>query len=314
MNQYLRHIGDWKAATANLTRTQRDIYSSLIDTYYDKERPLDSDFEMLSEDHGCRTAEELAALRYILKRYFKLDGDGRYRNERADEEIVAFHHRVESAQRAGKASGSARAQRKMNGTRTDVQRESNATSTERELPDDPITHPSSPDGEVGGERAAKTPPAPAPTAEPAKASKAGDAPPPPEPPEKAPTRPSRKAPKGFEVTREMLDWAKENCPLVSNGDVSIETAKFKDHTFSRSISDWVGAWRNWLRKEQQFRESKLPQQQQQPRLNGHAADRKARVDNFRAAVMGNSNAASRPSAIDVESRVVRDGEEQPPES
>jgi hypothetical protein len=30
-----------------------------------------------------------------------------------------------------------------------------------------------------------------------------------------------------------------------------ETAKLRDHTFKHTISDWPGAWRNWMRRAQQ---------------------------------------------------------------
>lgn len=336
MNQYLRHIGDWKAATANLTRVQRDIYSALIDTYYDKERPiLGGDFEMLAEDHGCRTDEEKAALRYILKRYFKQDGDV-FRNERADEEITAFHHRIEVAQRAGRASSSVRAQRRMNGRSTpvapvlsdsnaavatvesgsrntassptentaesnamatDVQREVNAgatpgqqtgntTPTELQLPDDPKTQHSSPAVKVGGEASISSPP-------------------PPEPEQKF--KPTKKCPKTFVVTARMAMWAGEKCPLLSVKDIELETDKFRDHAFGNAISDWEGAWRNWLRKEQQFRETRRAP------VGGKTEQR----DSFMAAVKGDRNGHitrhRRAGALDVESRVVREDEESAPD-
>ena len=44
-------------------------------------------------------------------------------------------------------------------------------------------------------------------------------------------------------------WATEKTPGV---DVDTETEKFRDHTFAHSISDWPGAWRNWLRKASEF--------------------------------------------------------------
>jgi uncharacterized protein YdaU (DUF1376 family) len=356
VNQYLRHIGDWKAATASLTRVQRDIYSSLIDTYYDKERQLDGDFAMLAEDHGCRTEEELAALRYILKRYFRQTAEG-YHNERADEEIAAFHHRIEAAQRAGKASGSARAQRKMNGkvtpvplvfgdpnatavtvesgsnnsshrptentqktneVATDVQRKfnasstpwqqnSNGTSTETQLPDDPITQHSSPAGE-GGESASPAAPQPPHASSTApEAPKPPDAPTPLPPSEKStqgPVKPSRKAPKGFMVTPELVQWATKECPLLSVADIERETGTFKDHTFGRAISDWVGAWRNWLRKEQKYREARG---MRPPVVSAKDAER----ERVLKGLYGNkelNNGNRRHSDLDVEARVVRDSE------
>jgi uncharacterized protein YdaU (DUF1376 family) len=62
-------------------------------------------------------------------------------------------------------------------------------------------------------------------------------------------RATRKCPQPFMVTAEMLAWAAENVPAVS---VNGETAKFMDHTFKAAISDWPGAWRNWMRKAVEF--------------------------------------------------------------
>ncbi len=62
-------------------------------------------------------------------------------------------------------------------------------------------------------------------------------------------RPARKCPEGFEVTPAMQDWATINAPLVN---LDQATATFRDHTFKTAIADWAGAWRNWMRREQQY--------------------------------------------------------------
>lgn len=58
-------------------------------------------------------------------------------------------------------------------------------------------------------------------------------------------RPTRKCPPTFEVTPDLRAWAAEKTPAV---DWVLETEKFRDHTFATAISDWPGAWRNWLRR------------------------------------------------------------------
>jgi hypothetical protein len=63
------------------------------------------------------------------------------------------------------------------------------------------------------------------------------------------TRPNRKAPKEFEVTEAMRIWGTSDCPGV---DIDRATAKFLDHTFKTSMTDWLGAWRNWIRKDFEF--------------------------------------------------------------
>ena len=62
-------------------------------------------------------------------------------------------------------------------------------------------------------------------------------------------RPTRKCPADFLLTDEMRVWAKTECALV---DVDRATAKFRDHTFKTAMTDWAGAWRNWLRKDAEF--------------------------------------------------------------
>ena len=68
-------------------------------------------------------------------------------------------------------------------------------------------------------------------------------------------RPTRKCPSDFVVTDEMRDWAAENFPAV-NLDAAV--AKFRDHTFTKSLTDWPATLRNWVRKEAEFNHGKKP--------------------------------------------------------
>lgn len=67
--------------------------------------------------------------------------------------------------------------------------------------------------------------------------------------ESAKPRAARKCPESFAVTHDLKTWADEHCPNV---DLARETAKFRDHTFKVAHSDWVGAWRNWMRKASEY--------------------------------------------------------------
>lgn len=69
----------------------------------------------------------------------------------------------------------------------------------------------------------------------------GVAPPPASP------RGTRKCPKAFAVTPDLITWAASEAPGVP---LDKETAKMRDHTFKNTISDWEGAWRNWMRRAQ----------------------------------------------------------------
>lgn len=93
-------------------------------------------------------------------------------------------------------------------------------------------------------------------------------------------RPSRKCPESFVVTEAMDAWANDTHPRVSIGR---ETEKFRDHTFKTAISDWPGAWRNWIRKADEFAATPA-----NGHVNGSAKPRKAE-----ALMAGNIAAAQR---------------------
>lgn len=67
----------------------------------------------------------------------------------------------------------------------------------------------------------------------------------------------------------MREWAAANAPLVN---LDQATAAFRDHTFKNSISDWTGAWRNWLRRDQQYlAEKQKPAARRAPAAENFAA-------------------------------------------
>lgn len=66
-------------------------------------------------------------------------------------------------------------------------------------------------------------------------------------------RPLRKCPDSFVVTEELREWARQNEPSLTPAGLDRETAKFRDYTYSRTISDWPAAWRNWIRKSMEGR-------------------------------------------------------------
>lgn len=74
-------------------------------------------------------------------------------------------------------------------------------------------------------------------------------------------RATRKCPPSFVVTAEMVAWASERATAVN---LEHETAKFRDHTFKAAISDWPGAWRNWIRKAAEFIGATAARAQAQP--------------------------------------------------
>ena len=83
------------------------------------------------------------------------------------------------------------------------------------------------------------------------------------------TRPTRKAPEDFAITPNLREWAAEKAPGV---DVDRATEAFRDHTFARAITDWPGAWRNWMRREKPMNGHRLTKyEQSMSRLAASAA-------------------------------------------
>jgi hypothetical protein len=68
-------------------------------------------------------------------------------------------------------------------------------------------------------------------------------------------RATRKCPSDFVLTDEMRGWAAAEFPAV---DLGSAFAKFRDHTFTKSITDWPATLRNWIRKEADFNHAKKP--------------------------------------------------------
>lgn len=67
-------------------------------------------------------------------------------------------------------------------------------------------------------------------------------------------RPARQVPDSFAVTEDMRSWAQRECPGVN---VDAETAKFRDHEFAKPRTDWLKAWRNWLRRSGEMGSSRV---------------------------------------------------------
>lgn len=127
MHYYQHHIGDFIKATARLTDSQSMAYLRLIWKYYDDERPLPDEIDVLAFQVGATEID----VRLILRSYFKLEDDG-WHQSRCDAEIAEYHRKSEQAANAGKASARAR----MNRGLTDVEQPLNGLSTNHK----PITN------------------------------------------------------------------------------------------------------------------------------------------------------------------------------
>jgi uncharacterized protein YdaU (DUF1376 family) len=129
MHYYQFHIGDYRAATAHLTNEEDLAYRRLLDMLYDTEQPIPNDLQWVAR----RIRLEASVIRDVLNDMFSKNENGTWFSPRADAEIAAFKGKQEQASKAGKAS----AQRRMNGSSTDVQPE--ATDSQPTINHKPLT-------------------------------------------------------------------------------------------------------------------------------------------------------------------------------
>lgn len=104
MNYYPHHIGDFRSGTVNMSRQARWIYRDMMDIYYDTEKPLPLDLDVLCDMLGVETPDERAIVERLLRFKFSQTEDG-YRNARCDQEIGAYQSRAETAKANGKRGG-----------------------------------------------------------------------------------------------------------------------------------------------------------------------------------------------------------------
>lgn len=75
----------------------------------------------------------------------------------------------------------------------------------------------------------------------------------------------KRVPGDFAVTPDMLTWASENVPEI---DVIRETENFRDHEFASPKTDWLAAWRNWMRRSKGFGGKPASPPRRPPKLLG----------------------------------------------
>lgn len=102
MHYYKLNIGDYRRDTGYLTMLEHGAYRQLLDTYYLNERPLSADDATLMRTHGARNADEVQAVKNVLKDYFLLTDEG-WVHKYCDRIIAEFHGKSEQAKDAAKA-------------------------------------------------------------------------------------------------------------------------------------------------------------------------------------------------------------------
>ena len=91
MHYYKKNIGDYAKKTGRLTMLEHGAYTLLLDACYDRERFPTK--EEAIDWTWARTEEEVAAVEFVLSKFFTLDGD-RYVQSRVEDELLAYHDRA----------------------------------------------------------------------------------------------------------------------------------------------------------------------------------------------------------------------------
>lgn len=104
MNYYPFHIGDFRSGTVNMSRQARWIYRDLLDIYYDTEKPLALDLDVLCDQVGAESDEERRIVERLLRFKFTKADDG-YRHAICDQVITDYHTKAETAKTNGKKGG-----------------------------------------------------------------------------------------------------------------------------------------------------------------------------------------------------------------
>lgn len=97
MHYYKRNIGDYSKKAGRLTMLQHGAYTLLLDSCYDRERfpTLDEAIEWT----WASTESEVEAVKFVLSRFFKLDGDGQYVQDRILDELLNYHKNADTNKR-----------------------------------------------------------------------------------------------------------------------------------------------------------------------------------------------------------------------
>jgi len=96
MNYYPFHIGDYISHTSHLTDEEDLAYRRMIDLYYHSEQPFPDEFFV-----ARRVKSNPAIVLVLLQEFFEFYGDG-WHNKRADEEIIKYQAKADSARNANR--------------------------------------------------------------------------------------------------------------------------------------------------------------------------------------------------------------------
>lgn len=134
MHYYTFNIGDYRRDTTHLSLLEHGIYRQLIDTYYLSEKPLNKDFDELMRSHCVRSADEMQALKNVLKDFF-LETEKGYFHKACDRQIKQFKEKSEKARLSAEARWKpSESDRNADGMRTHSEGNANGMLTNNHKP------------------------------------------------------------------------------------------------------------------------------------------------------------------------------------
>ena len=97
MHYYKRNIGDYSKKAGRLTMLQHGAYNLLLDACYDREKfPT---LEQAIDWTWASTEAEVEAVKFVLNRFFRLDKDNQYVQDRILEELLNYHKNSDTNKR-----------------------------------------------------------------------------------------------------------------------------------------------------------------------------------------------------------------------
>jgi len=97
MHYYKRNLGDYAKKTGRLTMLQHGAYTLLIDSCYDRE--IFPTLEQALDWTWAATEAEVEAVKFVLSRFFTLDKDGCYVQDRILCELLEYHAKADTNKR-----------------------------------------------------------------------------------------------------------------------------------------------------------------------------------------------------------------------
>ena len=97
MHYYKRNLGDYAKKAGRLTMLQHGAYTLIMDACYDRE--VFPTLEQAIEWTWASTEAEIEAVKFVLSRFFVLDKDGQYVQDRILEELLNYHKNADTNKR-----------------------------------------------------------------------------------------------------------------------------------------------------------------------------------------------------------------------